>query len=340
MVISLIDELRKAIDELDEEILNLLSKRKDFVRKVAKLKENLGLPVFDKRREEEILKSISNRAKQLGLDVHSVSNIFGAIFQGSKAEQQNQMDKVRCDIKKIGLIGFGRFGKLIVKHLSGDFEFLAYDRSASKNEIKNSHATQSSLKEICRQDIVIIAVPISELKTVLNDIKSLLKKGALVIDVCSVKEYPVKLMKEILPKNVQILGTHSMFGPDTAYNSLEGRKIVLCKARIQNNLYLQIKRFLESKQLAVIEATPQQHDVEMAKSLVLTHFIGRALMDMEVSSVEMDTRSYRDLLRILDSVKNDTWQLFEDMNKFNRHSEKIRNDFIKSVNSVSRRIKK
>ena len=174
----------------------------------------------------------------------------------------------------------------------------------------------------------------------MNDIKNLLKKDALVVDVCSVKEYPIKLMKNILPKSVQILGTHSMFGPDTAYDSLEEKKIVLCKVRIQNNLYLQIKRFLESKQLAVIEATAQQHDAEMAKSLVLTHFIGRALMDIGVSDMEIDTKSYRDLLRILDTVKNDTWQLFEDMNKFNKYSKGVRKDLIKSLSNVEKKLSK
>ncbi|MEK6947168.1 MAG: prephenate dehydrogenase/arogenate dehydrogenase family protein, partial [Nanoarchaeota archaeon] len=294
----------------------------------------------DKKREEEILKNISGKAKQLGLDVNSVSNIFGAIFQGSRIEQQRQMGKVECGVKKIGLIGFGRFGKLIVRHLSNNFEFYVYDKSANKNEIKNNNAIPSSLKELCQLDIVILAVPISELKPVLNEIKNLLKKDTLVVDVCSVKEYPIKLMKDILPKSVQILGTHSMFGPDTAYDSLEGRKIVLCKVRIQNKFYLQIKRFLESKQLAVIEATAQQHDAEMAKSLVLTQFIGRALMDMEVSDMEIDTRSYRDLLRILDTVKNDTWQLFEDMNKFNRYSKGVRKDLIRSLSNVEEKLSK
>jgi len=339
-VINLIDELRKAIDGLDEKILNLLSKRKNLAKEVAKLKENLDLPVFDKKREEEILKNISGRAKQLGLDVNSVSDVFNAIFRGSRSEQQKQMGKVECSVKKIGLIGFGRFGKLIVRHLSGDFDFYVYDRLANKNEIKNNNAVPSSLKELCRLDIIILAVPISEIKSVLNDIKNLLKKDALVVDVCSVKEYPIKLMKNILPKSVQILGTHSMFGPDTAYDSLEEKKIVLCKVRIQNNLYLQIKRFLESKQLAVIEATAQQHDAEMAKSLVLTHFIGRALMDIGVSDMEIDTKSYRDLLRILDTVKNDTWQLFEDMNKFNKYSKGVRKDLIKSLSNVEKKLSK
>lgn len=338
-VIDLINRLRKSIDEIDDEILRLLAKRKDLSKKVGKLKENSGLPVFDKKREEEILKNISNKAKQLGLDVDSVYSIFGSIFQSSRNAQQKNMDKVDCNVKNIGLIGFGRFGSLIVKHLSDDFKFYVYDRINKKNEIKKNNAVPSSLKDACQTDIVILAVPISEMQSTLENIKSLLKKNSIVIDVCSVKEYLVKLMRSILPKYVQILATHPMFGPDTAYDSLEGRKIVLCKTRIQNKTYSEIKRFLESRKLNVIETTPEKHDREIAKSLVLTHFIGRALMDMKASALEIDTRGYRDLIRILDTVKNDTWQLFEDMSKYNKYAKKIRGKFIKSIHKVDYKVK-
>lgn len=339
-MIILIEKLRKSIDELDGEILTLLSKRKDLVKKVGKLKENFGLPVFDRKREQEILDNISKKAKQLGLDTDSVSDIFSSIFRSSRSEQQKEMDKPECDTKRIGLIGFGRFGKLIVSHLSNEFEFYVYDRQGNEKEIMEINASPATLSEACKQEIVILAVPISEIGNTLKNIKNLLKKDTIVIDVCSVKEYPVKLMKSILPKNVQILATHPMFGPDAAADTLDGRKIVLCKVRIQNKTYLQIKRFLESEQLNVIEATPKKHDKEIAKSLILTHFIGRALMGIKASALEIDTSGYRDLINILDTVKNDTWQLFEDMNKFNKYSEEVRRKFAESLSNVGKRLKK
>lgn len=336
-MISLIDSLRKAIDEIDEEILNLLSKRKDFVKEIAKLKESLDLPVFDKKREQEIIGNLSKKAKQFGLDADSVYKIFGSIFQISRNEQQKNM-KIRCDAKKLGLIGFGRFGKLIVRHLSDDFEFHVYNRTDKSREIRQNKAIPASLEEACQNDIVMLAVPISEMENALKSTKNLLKNNSIVIDVCSVKGHPVKLMKKILPKGVQILGTHPMFGPDTASESLEGRKIVLCNTRIKDKAYSQIKRFLESKKLNIIETTPGRHDKEIARSLVLTHFIGRALIDMKASSLQIDTKGYRDLIRILDTVKNDTWQLFEDMNRYNKYTKKIRTDFIKSVAKVDNKL--
>ena len=339
MVISLIEEIRGSIDKIDEEILKLLSKRKDLAREVGKLKENLDLPVFDKKREEEILKNIANKAKKLGLDVESAYSIFGSIFQSSRSEQQKNMDKVECSVKNIGLIGFGRFGKLIVSHLSADFKFYVYNRSNEDKEIKQSGAIPASLKEACSQEIVILAVPISEIEDILKNIKNLLRKDTIVIDCCSVKEHPIGLMKKILPKSVQLLGTHSMFGPDSASDSLEGRKIVLCRERIEDKSYSQIKRFLESKKLLVIESTPKEHDMQMAKSLVLTHFIGRALMGMKASNLKIDTKSYRDLIKILDTVRNDTWQLFEDMNKFNKYAKGVRTDFIRSIQKIDKKVK-
>jgi len=338
MVIDLIERLRKEIDKLDEEILELLSKRKDLVKEVAGLKASLDIPIFDKKREHEILENISKKAKQLGLDIDPVSDIFSFIFQSSRSEQHRQMPKVKCDVKKIGLIGFGRFGKLVVRHLSNDFEFHVYNKSDKSKEIRESNAIPATLSEACKSEIIILAVPISEIENTLKDMKNLLKKNSIVIDVCSVKEYPVKLMKNMLPHNVQILATHPMFGPDTANDSLEGRKIVLCKVRIEGKAYSQIKRFLESKQLNVIGAAPRQHDKEIAKSLILAHFIGRALIDMKASALEIDTKGYRDLLRILDTVKNDTWQLFEDMNKYNKFSAEVRDNLIKSLKNVEKKL--
>ena len=60
---------------------------------------------------------------------------------------------------------------------------------------------------------------------------------------------------------------------------------------------------------------------------------------MKASSLNIDTRGYRDLIRILDTVKNDTWQLFEDMNKYNKYSQKVREDFIKGVHKIHDKLK-
>jgi prephenate dehydrogenase len=237
---------------------------------------------------------------------------------------------------KIGIIGFGRFGKLITKHLAKDCKVYIHSRSHNDTEIKKNNADPATLKEVCKKDIVIPCVPISRFETTIKKIRSLISHNSIIIDICSVKEYPVKVMKKNLPKKTEILATHPMFGPDSASESLKGRKIVLCKARISNAKYKKIKIYLEDKGLIIIETTPEKHDKDIAKTLILTHFIGRGLIDFGAKDLDIDTEGYKRLLNILDMVQNDTEQLFKDMNRYNRYSKKIRDTFIKSLIKIDK----
>ena len=55
-------QLRKEIDNLDEEIIRLLKKRMRFSKEVGKLKELLDIPVEDKMREKEIIDRLNTYA--------------------------------------------------------------------------------------------------------------------------------------------------------------------------------------------------------------------------------------------------------------------------------------
>jgi len=240
----------------------------------------------------------------------------------------------------IGIIGFGRFGKLLVKYLSKDNKVYVSSRKNNDGEIKKLNGIPASLEEVCKKDIVIPSVPISKFEEILKKIKNLLMHDSLVVDVCSVKEYPVKVMKQVLPNNVQILATHPMFGPDSATTALKGRKIVLCKVRIDKKLYNTIKKSLRRRGLIVLETSPAKHDREIAKSLLLTHMIGRSLIDFGANNLEIDSEGYKRLIRILETVRNDSEQLFKDMNNYNKYSKKVRDDFIKSLNKINLRLEK
>ena len=238
----------------------------------------------------------------------------------------------------IGIIGFGRFGKLTARYLAEEFDVAVYHRTDKSAEINRTGARAASLEAVCRQDIVVPCVPICVLQEVLQDITPLLRPDALIVDVCSVKEYPVRLMTNILPDTVSILATHPMFGPDSASDSLEGRKICLCKVRIAEKKYQNIKAYLESKELVVIEATAQEHDEQIATSLSLTHFIGRTLSEYGAEQLDIDTEGYKRLLHILEVVERDTWQLFLDMHHYNSYAKEKRFAFMEVMQDINSRL--
>ncbi|MCJ7829775.1 MAG: prephenate dehydrogenase/arogenate dehydrogenase family protein [Desulfobacterales bacterium] len=238
----------------------------------------------------------------------------------------------------IGIIGFGRFGRLMAGYLARDLRVRVYDRRERVAEIEATGAHPASLAQACRQAIVIPCVPISTFRSVLTRIRPFLRQKALVADICSVKTYPVQWMREVLPPSVSILATHPMFGPDSAATSLEGRKIVVWPERMDERPYRRILHYLRSRGLIVLEATPQAHDRQIAVSLGLTHFIGRSLSEMGVSRLDVDTEGYQRLLHILGVVQHDTWQLFLDMHRYNPYAEETRNTFLRAMTTVNGRL--
>ena len=238
----------------------------------------------------------------------------------------------------IGLMGFGRFGALTARYLARDFPIHVFSRSQPADVIAASGAQASSLEEVCRQPFVILSVPISAMPATLRLIAPLLSTDSVVVDVCSVKIHPIRWMREYLPPKVSILGTHPMFGPDSAADSLTGRKLVLCPERISDRRYRRVRRYLKAKQLEVIETTPEDHDRQIAVSLSLTHFIGRSLSAFGAGDLKIDTEGYRRLVYTLGVVEHDSWQLFEDMHRYNPFARQARLDFMQAMQTIDAKL--
>lgn len=241
---------------------------------------------------------------------------------------------------RIGIIGFGRLGALLTRHFAGEHDIKVYDTRRVARRVRALGAEAAPLADVCRQELVVPCVPIAEFEPLLRRIRGLLRADALVVDVCSVKEHPVRVMKRLLPRSVDILATHPNFGPDSAADSLSGRQIAVCKVRISAARYALVRRAFERKGLKLVEMTPREHDRRMASSLVLTHFIGRGLLEYGAKPTGIDTEGYKRLLRILQTVQNDSIQLFRDMNRYNTFAPAMRRRLLAALARVDRKVKK
>jgi prephenate dehydrogenase len=232
----------------------------------------------------------------------------------------------------IGVIGFGRFGCLVVKNLAADFKVVVHDKDATLGKaIQRAGGQSVSMAEACAQKILILCIPISVMQPVLKQVASYLTPGTLVVDVCSVKVLPVQWMQTLLPESIGILATHPMFGPDSASDSLTDHKLVLCPIRIPARKFQVLKQWLSRQGLILLETTPDEHDRQIAVTLALTHFIGRSLSKIDARPMDIDTEGYKRLLHILGVVTNDTWQLFEDMHRYNPYAKQKRQAFIDAL---------
>lgn len=78
-----VQALRKEIDTIDNQILNLLAKRFELVKTIGKLKNIHGLTIVDKDREEEKMENLSKKAKTLKVDPKFIASLWKKIFSHS-----------------------------------------------------------------------------------------------------------------------------------------------------------------------------------------------------------------------------------------------------------------
>jgi prephenate dehydrogenase len=236
---------------------------------------------------------------------------------------------------EIAIIGYGRFGKLAAHYLKKDFNVFVFEK---KNTHIASGIKKVSLREAAQKQNILLAVPINQLKAVLHAITPSLPNSALVIDVCSVKEQPLKWMKSILPKHVSILGTHPLFGPDSAQKTYRGKSIVLCPERISAVRIRMITKALRKRGLNVVQMTPQQHDRLMASTLFLTQFIGRGISTLALPSPKAVTENYALLYHVMQSAIKDTEELFQDMYRYNRYAHLTTRNVLQAFKRLQSRL--
>ncbi len=88
-----LDSLRHDINEIDSELMVLLSRRRRVSNLVAESKIRSKKPVRDTEREEKLLAKLVNYGSSLGLDANYVTQIFNVIIADSVLNQQVMLQR-------------------------------------------------------------------------------------------------------------------------------------------------------------------------------------------------------------------------------------------------------
>lgn len=214
------------------------------------------------------------------------------------------------------------------QYLSRDKEVRVFD---SNPERVCGLAQATSFEEAVAAQLILLCIPISDMEETCQKMAPLLGAGQIVVDTCSVKRRPIDWMVEHLPASVQILGTHPLFGPDSAKEGMEGLTIALCPVRIRPEVYTEIREYLERLQLIVVEPTPEDHDEQLARGQAVFHLIAQAMKRLEWAGQAISTPGPEAFYRLVETVQHDTDQLFRDMERENPYAAQCRRRFIQEV---------
>ena len=238
-------------------------------------------------------------------------------------------------MKKAGIIGYGRFGKVLADLLSNKYEVRVYDIKAVDN---NEGIEICSLSKVLECILVFIAVPIRSFEEVIKEIATYKLYNTTIIDVCSVKVYPVEIMEKHLPDHVGIIASHPHFGPDS-YSPFRELKATICLVRDVYKRINDVKEIFESQSIRTIDMTSDEHDRIAASSQGVTHFIGRVLNESGIRSTNMNTMGFNELLGVIEQTCNDSWDLFKDLQRYNPYTNDMIDKLVGTIEKIHKQIK-
>lgn len=236
---------------------------------------------------------------------------------------------------EIGIVGFGRFGRFAAEILGRDFPVTVFDRKTLSGQSGGRLAT---LREVARKPCLLLCVPISQMERICRRLGPLLTPGQLVMDTCSVKEEPLRLMLDLFPESVEVLGTHPLFGPETGRHGIAGLEVVLCPGR--GNRTGKVEQYLKKLGLKVTVTTATEHDRAMARTQALFHFLAQGFSRMQVDRDTLATPGPAQLFRAFEDVRGDSRQLFRDLQLMNRFAPGQRKKLIDSLTALDRSLSK
>jgi prephenate dehydrogenase len=177
---------------------------------------------------------------------------------------------------KIAVIGAGKMGVWFAKFFeSKGYDVILADRKKEKLEkLKDLPVdlTTDFQEAVSGVDQIYLCVSIDAMEEVVKSISPALRKGQVVMDICSIKEAPVKTMHQYI-KDATILGTHPVFGPGS--NGVKHKAYILTPTNPSEEKFAQeFKQWLEQEEAHVFVMSPKKHDELMSVVLGLPHFIG------------------------------------------------------------------
>jgi len=235
----------------------------------------------------------------------------------------------------VGILGLGAFRCLTARHLMDHFALFVHDINA---DAVSASASELNLRAadvvtVAQCDIVILAVPVTAMRSVIATISPHVRAGAIILDVGSVKMEPARMMLEGLPDHVDIIGTHPLFGPQSARAGISGLKIAICPVR--GRQFCRVGAFLRHVLgLKVFVVTPEAHDREAAVVQGVTHLIAKVLVQMGPLPARMTTASFDLLVQATEMVRYDAPSVFWAIENANPYAGAVREQFFELATGV------
>jgi len=237
---------------------------------------------------------------------------------------------------KVAIIGAGKMGRWFTRFFleEGDSVIVSSRSEEKLLKLREEFGVEiaSNVGAVKKADRVLICVPIENFEDVVKEIHSHVRPDQVVMDICSVKEMPVKIMHKYIKAGVT-LGTHPVFGPGV--KSIKDQNFILTPTARKEEVFAEdFKGWLEERGANVFIMSPRRHDELMSVVLGLPHFLGLVVCDTLLDYGNfLETKrvagaSYRMLLTLAEAVASEENRFYASLQMMLPEVEKIEGLFL------------
>ncbi len=284
---SSLDDLRRRINELDRQILELVGKRQETSREVARAKRATGHATRDYNRERDVLLAAREAGKQYGVSPQVAESILRLLIRSSlTTQEQASVAAQGAGNGRTALIigGAGKMGRWFAEFMAsqGFAVEVADPAGAPAGFAHLPDWRDSGLKH----DFIVIATPLGITDKILRELAMRRPKGV-IFDVGSLKSPLRAGLNALKSHGCRVTSLHPMFGPDTEL--LSGRHVIFVEAG-STDATAAARELFASTMVEQVVMSLEDHDRLIAYVLGLSHALNIAFFTALAESGEAAPR--------------------------------------------------
>ncbi len=333
-----LDDLRRQLDQLDQQLLQIVAARQAASREVARVKRATGRPTRDYAREREVILGARQRAQALGVPPDAAEGIMRLLIRSSLTTQEQASVAAQASgsgRRALVIGGAGKMGGWFAQFLTSQgFEVEVADprpAAAGLQRIEDWRTSDLS------HDFIVVAAPLGATNHILQQLAERQPRGV-VFDLGSLKTPLRAGLEALAAARVAVTSLHPMFGPDTEL--LSGRHVIFVDMGHPQAL-AQARALFAPTMAEQVVMQLEEHDRLIAYVLGLSHALNIAFFTALAESgaaaprlLELSSTTFDAQFDIASKVAEESPDLYYEIQRLNDFGAESLDALARAVETV------
>ncbi len=329
-----LDELRRQLDRLDRQLLEIIAERQSTSREIARVKRSTGYPTRDYRREREVIVGARQEAETLGVPPDTAEAVMRLLIRSSLTTQERASVAAHgsgSGRRALVIGGAGKMGGWFAQFLTSQGFDVQIADPAAPGALADWRDSDLS------HDFIVVAAPLGATNQILRQLAER-RPGGVVFDLGSLKTPLRGGLEALRAAGVAVTSLHPMFGPDTEL--LSGRHVIFIDLGHAEALSRARSLFAPTMaEQAVMQL--EEHDRLIAYVLGLSHALNIAFFTALAESgaaaprlLELSSTTFDAQFDIAAKVAEESPELYYEIQRLNEFGGESLDALARAVQAV------